>query len=70
MRTAKIACTAALAALGMAVAAVGAKDEPAKAELPKPDADGFMTIFNGKDLTGWEGLEDLLVRQGRRHQRP
>ncbi len=29
-----------------------------KAELPKPDADGFITIFNGKDLTGWEGLED------------
>ena len=30
----------------------------AKSELPKPDADGFITIFNGKDLTGWEGLED------------
>ena len=28
-----------------------------KAELPKPDADGFVTIFNGKDLTYWEGLE-------------
>jgi len=23
----------------------------------KPDADGFVEIFNGKDLTGWEGLE-------------
>src|SRR4051812_65310 len=31
---------------------------PTKAELPKPDADGFITLFNGKDLTGWEGLED------------
>jgi len=24
----------------------------------KPDADGFVSIFNGKDLTGWEGLPD------------
>src|SRR3984893_11479035 len=28
-----------------------------KYELPKPDADGFITIFNGKDLTGWGGLD-------------
>jgi hypothetical protein len=28
-----------------------------KVELPKADADGFITIFNGKDLTYWEGLE-------------
>src|SRR5438552_3544730 len=27
------------------------------ADLPKPDADGFIAIFNGKDLTWWEGLE-------------
>ncbi len=27
------------------------------ADLPKPDADGFINLFNGKDLTGWEGLE-------------
>jgi hypothetical protein len=26
-------------------------------ELPKPDADGFITLFNGKDLTNWEGLD-------------
>jgi hypothetical protein len=29
-----------------------------KADEPKPDADGFITIFNGKDLTGWEGLAE------------
>jgi hypothetical protein len=23
----------------------------------KPDADGFVSLFNGKDLTGWKGLE-------------
>jgi hypothetical protein len=35
------------------------------ADSPKPDADGFVTIFNGKDLTGWEGLEDFwTVKDG------
>jgi hypothetical protein len=26
-----------------------------KAPLPAPDADGWITLFNGKDLTGWSG---------------
>jgi hypothetical protein len=26
-------------------------------EGPKPDAEGFMPIFNGRDMTGWAGLE-------------
>jgi hypothetical protein len=26
------------------------------AELPAPDADGFINLFNGKDLTHWEGF--------------
>jgi hypothetical protein len=30
-----------------------------KVDLPPPDSEGFITIFNGKDLTGWEGLEDF-----------
>ena len=25
-------------------------------ELPKPDAEGWISLFNGADLTGWEGL--------------
>jgi hypothetical protein len=29
----------------------------ARAEDAKPDADGFVSMFNGKDLTGWDGLE-------------
>ncbi|MEJ6725120.1 MAG: DUF1080 domain-containing protein, partial [Akkermansiaceae bacterium] len=24
-------------------------------KLPKSDADGWMTLFNGKDLSGWDG---------------
>ena len=30
-------------------------DEPALPPLPKPDAEGFIPLFNGKDLTGWVG---------------
>ncbi len=26
-----------------------------RAEKPKPDAEGFVPLFNGKDLTGWVG---------------
>jgi hypothetical protein len=33
-------------------------DSPPKFELPKPDADGFIAIFNGKNLDGWDGLPD------------
>jgi len=52
----------ALLALALATCFALAKEKPAerataKVELPKPDADGFVTIFNGKDLSGWEGLE-------------
>ncbi len=42
--------------MGSALCA-GALAAEDKAELPKPDADGFITIFNGKDLTGWGGLD-------------
>jgi hypothetical protein len=48
---------AALVALMLAVPA-GRTEEKPKTTLPKPDADGFITIFNGKDLTGWDGLAD------------
>ncbi len=32
--------------------------EKAKAEIPAAGADGWISLFNGKDLTGWEGLKD------------
>jgi len=28
-------------------------------ELPKPDADGFISLFNGKDLSGWDALPNF-----------
>jgi len=28
-------------------------------ELPKPDADGFVSMFNGRDLTGWDALPNF-----------
>jgi hypothetical protein len=42
--------------LSLVASTLSAQDKP-KVELPKPDADGFVTIFNGKDLTYWDGLE-------------
>jgi hypothetical protein len=44
--------------VAMALAADEAPKE--KFELPKPDADGKVQIFNGKDLTGWYGDETLF----------
>lgn len=37
--------------------ALQAADEPAPAAAttPAPDADGFVPLFNGKDMTGWIG---------------
>src|SRR4051794_30693245 len=29
-----------------------------KSSRPKPDADGWYNLFNGKDLTGWKKSED------------
>ena len=43
---------------GMDQSAWGQEDKPKEtpaAELPSPDADGFISLFNGKDLTHWEG---------------
>jgi hypothetical protein len=55
---------AVLFGLGSTALLVRGEDKPAgdaKAtagvEAPKPDADGFIEMFNGKDLTGWEGAE-------------
>jgi hypothetical protein len=58
-------------AMGLSGAALRAEEKTAPAtapacpacaacstvQLPKPDAEGFIEIFNGKDLTGWSGLE-------------
>jgi hypothetical protein len=39
--------------------------DTAIAPLPKPDADGFIALFNGHDLAGWAGLAGYWsVRDG------
>lgn len=56
---------AAVAAIGIGSYFVRAEDKPAApvvapapaVELPKPDAEGFISMFNGTDLTGWHGFE-------------
>ena len=41
----------------LALAVIAALSLNSIAELPTPDADGWITLFNGKDLTGWDGLD-------------
>lgn len=49
-------CCSMLLALCVVSSTLRAEDKP-KAEIPAAGADGFIPMFNGKDLTGWEGLE-------------
>jgi hypothetical protein len=42
--------------LGVLTNAGVAEDKP-KAPIPAVGADGWISLFNGQDLTGWEGLE-------------
>ena len=39
--------------LGMASTALASEED-----APKPDADGWYSLFNGKDLTGWKKAEE------------
>ena len=50
--------TAAVFALALLAMSVRAEDKP-KTELPKPDAEGWITLYNGKDLTGWNGNPEI-----------
>lgn len=57
LAAALVLALAGLASLAEEKAAVTASPTPEKVELPKAGADGWISLFNGKDLTGWEGLE-------------
>ncbi len=46
-----------LVSLTIASAALFVRADEPKTDLPAPDADGFISLFNGKDLAGWDGLE-------------
>jgi hypothetical protein len=54
MKTLSTFC--AVLALGALSNSGMAGDKP-KAEIPAAGADGWIPLFNGKDLTGWEGLK-------------
>jgi len=43
---------ATILSLALVTASLSAQEDP---KLPKPDAGGWMTLFNGKDLSGWDG---------------
>jgi putative heme-binding domain-containing protein len=50
----------ALAAFGIVIGLddrTSAAVQKGGSQLPSPDAEGFISLFNGKDLTNWEGLE-------------
>ena len=42
----------------VAASKVSAAPPKSKGKGPKPDADGWYTLFNGKDLKGWKASED------------
>ena len=41
---------------GLFVAGLSAEEQKIN-EIPAANADGWISLFNGKDLTGWQGLE-------------
>jgi Domain of Unknown Function (DUF1080) len=43
---------------GVASAEEKAAESDKQAETPKPDADGWYSLFNGKDFSGWKKSED------------
>jgi hypothetical protein len=49
-----LATSAALAAPMALVAADKPAEKPAAADAPKPNTDGFYTLFDGKNLDGWK----------------
>jgi hypothetical protein len=45
--------------------AFGAKDDAKADDKAKADNDGFVSLFNGKDLTGWQGdTKGYVVKDG------
>ena len=53
------------AAVGMFACPAMAEDKaPAATKCPAGGDDGYVSIFNGKDLTGWDGLEFWSVKDG------
>lgn len=49
-----IALVVACSVVFLAFAGEEAVEENPESKLPEPDKDGFISMFNGKDLTGWD----------------
>ncbi len=49
----------AFAALLMVVPAAGGAEGPTPPRMPADDEEGFVSLFNGTDLEGWDGNPDL-----------
>ena len=47
-----------VAFLALTTVSFAADAEAKKKDTPKPDADGWYTLFNGKDLEGWKKSDD------------
>src|SRR5216117_2736314 len=56
--TAGLACLAALVAIGSEAASAD-KDTKVPEVAPRKGKSETIKLFNGKDLEGWEGYEDL-----------
>jgi len=51
-----VAACSMLWAVCLVTSSLYAEEKP-KTPIPAPGADGWITLFNGKDLSGWEGME-------------
>jgi hypothetical protein len=54
----KIRCLIILSLMLVTAQLSWADETEASKEAPQPDADGWYSLFNGKDLTGWKKSED------------
>jgi hypothetical protein len=56
-------CCALFLGMSLLVSSVRAEDKaaeaPAQSTLPAADADGWINLWNGKDLTGWHGDTEI-----------
>jgi len=55
----RIECVVAVFLVAVLAGSAAAEDKDKDKKCPADGADGYVSIFNGKDLTGWDGLADF-----------